>query len=153
MLGRGACVYHQQDDTPPWRRGHTSRDLGDGVSTLHFELLPNSSFRINKQTPPMTWIIGNFQVSRAARWCKFYDVKARDGRVDSTLDSELIKFGRNLRAATCPGSRSNPLPCTEAGDGEREPLTVEVTSAARGPVHQAGVRRCVFPTRQAVRTV
>lgn len=115
MLGKGACIYHKQNYTLLCRGEHTRRDLGDEVSTLHFELLPNSSFRINKQTPPMTWIIGNFQVSRAEWWCKFYDVKASDRRVDSTLDSELIKFGRNLRAATCPGSCSNFLACSEPG--------------------------------------
>lgn len=65
MLGKGAYIQRKQNYTLLHRREHTKRDLGDEVSPLHFELLPNSSFRINKQTPPMTWIIGNFQVSRA----------------------------------------------------------------------------------------
>lgn len=66
----------------------------------------------------MTWIIGNFQVSRAEWWCKFYDVKASDRGVGSTLDPELRKFGSNLRATTCPGCCSNSRACIESGERE-----------------------------------
>lgn len=126
------CLHiPKQNYTPLCRRERARQDLGGGVSTLHFELLPNNSFRINKQTPPMTWIIGNFQVSRAEWQYKFYDVKASDRRVDSTLDSELIKFGRNLRAATCPGSCSNSLPCTESGKKGVKTAQHEVISPTR----------------------
>jgi hypothetical protein len=38
-------------------------------------------------------------------------------RVDSILDSEFIKLGRNLRVATCLGTCSVPLP---AMNQERE---------------------------------
>lgn len=66
----------------------------------------------------MTYIIGNFQVSRAEWWCKFYDVKASDKGVGSTLDPELTKSGRNLRATTCLAVAQIPVPALNQEKGK-----------------------------------
>lgn len=39
-------------------------------------------------------------------------------RVGSTVNSALATFGRNLKIATCPGTRSEPLAYTESGERE-----------------------------------
>lgn len=67
-------------------------------------------------------------------------------RVDFTFNSELIKFGRNVRLATCPGRSSTPLPALHQ-EGEVKTDRPQVTSPT--PHLQAPV----VPTEAPLRAV